>query len=78
MQMFVENDSNSNNNNNNNNNIIVIILFTTGFNMQNFYALPKVCIYFIVVRRDSDHIPVKNEGNDLHNRSCVFSMRGKN
>jgi len=74
MQAFVEN----NNNNNNNNNIIVIILFATGFNMQKFYALPKVCIYFILVRRDSDDIPVKNERNDLHNQSGVFSMCGTN
>jgi hypothetical protein len=60
---------------NNNNKIVVIILFTTGFNVQKFSVFPKVCIYFIVIIRDSDDFPLNNERNNLHNRSGVFSMR---
>ena len=62
MQVFVEK----------NNKTVVIILFTTGFNMQKFYVFPKVCIYFIVVRRDSEDFPLENEWNDLHNRAACF------
>jgi len=63
---------------NNNNKIVVIILLTTDFNVQKFSVFPKVCIYFIVIRRDSDDFPVKNERNNLRNRSGVFSMHSTN
>lgn len=43
-----------------------------GFNMQKFYVFPKVCIYFIVIRKDSDDLPLKNERNDLRNLAVCF------
>jgi len=67
MQVFVEK----------NNKIIIIILFTTGFNMQKFYVFPKFCIYFIVIRKDSEDFPVKYERNDLHNSSGVFQCAAR-
>ena len=56
----------------------MVNIYTTGFNIQQFYVLPTHCIYvfYVDLRTNSDYFPIQHQLTGFYNWDGVCLLRG--